>query len=332
MSNKIILKHIREKEFKKIYFLHGEEPYFIDEIESAIIENALEEHERDFNQTIVYGKDCDVMSLISELRAYPMMAERRLVVLREAQDLKDIESLLSYCEKPTDSTIFVISYKHKSYDARKSLLKTVLTTGLVYKSDLVKDYQITEWLQDRVKSMGYRIASKACALLAEFLGTDLGKINNELNKLAIILPSGTEITEHHIEENIGISKDYNVFELTNALQRKDSDRAYKIVHYFDKNPKSAEINGVIPQIYRLYYQLMTIHFLPNKSDQAVASALKVVPFVAKQLVASSQLYNPSKVAKNISILHEYDLRAKGVNNSSAGSGDLLYEMVYKLLN
>lgn len=332
MPNKIILKHIKEKEFKKIYFLHGEEPYFIDEVEHAIIENALEEHERDFNQTILYGKDADALSLISELKNYPMMSERRLVILREAQDFKDIDLLAPYCENPLDTTIFVISHKYKNFDARKKLLQHVVKNGLVFKSDRLYDNKIPFWIETHVRTLGYTITSKAATLLAEFLGTDLSKINNELSKLAIILPKGTEINDAHIEENIGISKDYNVFELTKALGKCDREKVYKIINYFDKNPKSNDINMLIPQIYKLFNQLMTIHFLPNKNKQAVAAALGVNPFFVEDLIAASGNYNPTKIARNISTLHEYDLRAKGVKNSSADSGDLLYEMVFKLLN
>ncbi|MES2800019.1 MAG: DNA polymerase III subunit delta [Bacteroidota bacterium] len=333
MPNKSILKQIKEKDFKKIYFLHGEEPYFIDEIEQTIVANALEEHERDFNQTIVYGKDADLLSLISELKNYPMMSERRLVVLREAQDFKNIELLLPYCEKPLDSTIFLICYKYKTFDARKKLMTTIAQNGVIFKSDRFRDYQITDWLQAKVKSMGMTITSKACALLVEFLGTELGNINNELGKLKIILPKGSEINETHIEENIGISKDYNTFELTNALGKLDKDKAMKIVHYFDKNPKEHDINAIIPTVYRFYNQLMTIHFLPNKSKEAIAAALRVHPFVAGELLRTTSVINATKVAKNISILHEYDLKAKGVSSSnSVKSGDLLYEMVFKLMN
>jgi DNA polymerase-3 subunit delta len=332
MDHRLVIKNIKEKKFEKIYFLHGEEPYYIDEIADAALENALEEHERDFNQTILYGKDADALSLLSELKGFPMMAERRLVILREAQDLKGLDDLESYFDQPVDSTVFVVCYKYKTFDSRKKLMKSAAKNGLVFKSDKLRDYQLGDWIQTYVKSTGYTISGKACILLAEFLGNDLSRIVNELKKLAILLEKGTMINDIHIEENIGISKDYNVFELTNALGAYDIPKAFKIVTYFDQNPKATDIVVVISTVFRFFTQLMRIHFLPNKSKEAVASALKVHPFVAGELINASKTYNPKKIAANIAILHEYDLKSKGVGNSSASQGELMREMVFRLMN
>lgn len=332
MDFRLIIKNIKDKKFEKIYFLHGEEAYYIDQISNAIIENALEEHERDFNQTIIYGKEADALSLISELKGYPMMAERRLVVLKEAQDFKQIAALESYLEQPVDTTIFVIGYKYKTYDSRTKLMKAAVKNGLVFKSDKVRDYQLADWIQSYVKTAGYTISSKACILLGEFLGNDLGRIVSELEKLSILLEKGTVINEVHIEENIGISKDYNVFELTNALGAYDVPKAFKIVHYFDQNPKATDIVVVVSMVFKYFTQLLRIHFLPNKSRDTVANALKVHPFVAGELINASKVYNPKKIAANIAILHDFDLRSKGVGNSSATPGELMREMVYRLMN
>ena len=332
MDHKLLLKEIRNKKFEKIYFLHGEEPYFIDVLTKAIQDNALEEGERDFNQSILYGKDAEVLSLISELKSYPMMAERRLVILKEAQYFKAIEQLESYLENPANSTIFVICYKYKTFDARKKTLKNALKNGVVFKSEKVKEYQLAEWIQQYIKTTGYELTSKACMLLIESLGNDLGRIVKELEKLAVLIEKGTIINENHIEENIGISKDYNVFELTNAVANKDNLKALKIVDYFEHNPKAADLVFVISNLFKFFSQIMRIHFLPNKSREAVARALGVHPFVAGELTNAKNKYDPRKIAANIALIHEYDLKSKGVGNTSATQGELMREMVYQLIH
>lgn len=332
MDHKLLLKEIRNKKFEKIYFLHGEEPYFIDVLTKAIQDNALEESERDFNQSILYGKDTEILSLISELKSYPMMAERRLVILKEAQYFKAIEQLESYLENPAISTIFVICYKYKTFDARKKILKNALKNGVVFKSEKVKEYQLAEWIQQYIKTTGYELTSKACMLLIESLGNDLGRIVKELEKLAVLIEKGTIINENHIEENIGISKDYNVFELTNAVANKDNLKALKIVDYFDHNPKAADLVFVISNLFKFFSQIMRIHFLPNKSREAVAQALGVHPFVAGELTNAKNKYDPRKIAANIALIHEYDLKSKGVGNTSTTQGELMREMVYQLIH
>ena len=332
MDYKLLLKEIRNKKFEKIYFLHGEEPYFIDVLTKAIQENALEESERDFNQSILYGKDAEVLSLISELKSYPMMAERRLVILKEAQYFKAIEQLESYLENPVTSTIFVICYKYKTFDARKKTLKNALKNGVVFKSEKVKEYQLAEWIQQYIKTTGYEMTSKACMLMVESLGNDLGRIVKELEKLAVLIEKGTTINDKHIEENIGISKDYNVFELTNAVANKDNLKALKIVDYFEHNPKAADLVFVISNLFKFFSQIMRIHFLPNKSREAVAKALGVHPFVAGELTNAKNKYDPRKIAANIALIHEYDLKSKGVGNTSATQGELMREMVYQLIH
>jgi DNA polymerase-3 subunit delta len=332
MDHKLLLKEIRNKKFEKIYFLHGEEPYFIDVLTKAIQDNALEESERDFNQSILYGKDAEVLSLISELKSYPMMAERRLVILKEAQYFKAIEQLESYLENPANSTIFVICYKYKTFDARKKTLKNALKNGVVFKSEKVKEYQLAEWIQQYIKTTGYELTSKACMLLIESLGNDLGRIVKELEKLAVLIEKGTIINENHIEENIGISKDYNVFELTNAVANKDNLKALKIVDYFEHNPKAADLVFVISNLFKFFSQIMRIHFLPNKSREAVARALGVHPFVAGELTNAKNKYDPRKIAANIALIHEYDLKSKGVGNTSTTQGELMREMVYQLIH
>jgi DNA polymerase-3 subunit delta len=332
MDYKLILKDIKAKKFEKIYFLHGEESYFIDAISNAIEANALEEHERDFNQSILYGKETDAPSLLSELNTYPMMAERRVVILKEEQYFKDLDDLEKYFEKPAETSIFVICYKHKAYDARKKSIKSVAKNGLVFKSDKVKEYQLVDWINSYLKSIGYEITSKASTLLAEFIGNDLSRIVNEIEKLTILIPKGTQINDIHIEQNIGVSKDYNVFELTNAIQSRDSLKSFKIIQYFENNPKATDITVVISNLFRLFSNIMRIHFLPNKSREAVAQALGVHPFVAGELLNARNNFDPRKLAANIETLHEFDLKAKGVGNQSISQGELMREMIFKLLH
>lgn len=332
MDHKAIIKDIEQKKFEKVYFLHGEEGYFIDEITKALVDNVLEDHERDFNQVVMYGKDSEVLAVISEAKGYPMMAEKKLVIIREAQDLKDFDELESYFENPSDRTVFVINYKHKTYDTRKKIAKVIAKNGLIFKSEKVKDYQVAEWISSYVKSVGYGITSKASILLSEFLGNDLSRITNELEKLFLLLEKGTDINDIHIEENIGISKDYNPFELTNAISVRDVPKAFKIANYFEHNPKAGDMMVVIPSTFNFFSKLMRIHFLPNKSQQSVASELKIHPFVATQYINATKVYNPKKIAANIAILHEYDLKAKGIGNSSFSQGELMREMIYRLLH
>lgn len=304
----------------------------MDLITAAVVKHALQDHERDFNQTILYGKDADVLSLISELKGYPMMSERRLVVLKEAQDFKAMEDLVSYFESPSSQTVFVINYKYKTYDTRKKSMKSVAKNGLVFKSEKIKEYRLPDWIKEKVVSMGYSISPKACMLLAEFLGNDLSRIVNELDKLQILVEKGTTINEIHIEENIGISKDYNVFELINAIGARNVEKANRIVDYFDHNPKATSIIVVISNLFNHFSRLMRIHFIENKSRESIAASLKIHPYVAGELVNSSKIYNPKKIAANIAVLHEYDLKSKGVGNSSFTDGQLMKELIFRLMH
>jgi len=332
MDHKLVLKDIAAGKFEKIYFLHGEEAYYIDIITNAIVKHAMDESERDFNQTILYGKDAEILSLISEAKSFPMMGARRLVVLKEAQDFKAIDELEKYFEQPVDSTIFVVNYKYKTFDSRKKVMKTAAKNGLVFKSDKLRDYQIVDWITKYVKDVGYTITPKAAMLLAEFLGTDLSKITNELDKLELLIEKGTTINDIHVEENIGISKDYNVFELQNAIAARDVPKAFRIVDYFAHNPKAVSIQQAIPSLFSFFSRLMAIHFMKNKSRESVAAQLKVHPYVAGELTGATKVYNPKKLAANIAVLHEYDLKSKGIENSSTSEGELMKEMIYRLMH
>jgi len=332
MDSKSLIKDIKTGKFSPVYVLHGDEAYYIDEISDAIQEHALEEHERDFNQSIVYGKEADLLTLISDLRSYPLMSERRLLILKEAQDFKLLEELNAYIENPLSSTVLVICHKYKAIDARKKLLKSAAKVGVIFKSDKVKEYQLVDWTLNMVKAKGFGITSKANMLLVESLGNDLSRIVNEINKLAIFIEPGTTINEVHIEENIGISKDYNIYELANAVAVKDYLKAMKIVNYFDLNLKPGDFIPIYSSLFKFFTQIMRIHFLPNKSQEAVARALQIHPFVANGLLSSKNNYSPKKIAANIELLHIYDLKAKGVGNQSMPAGEIMRELVFQLLH
>jgi DNA polymerase-3 subunit delta len=330
MPQKIIAE-IKKKNFKPVYLLHGEEEYYIDLIADAIIENALEEHERDFNMSVNYGLDADAGALIADAKSFPMMAERRLVVLREAQAMKNLADLESYLNQPSEQTIFVICHKHKALAANKKIYKLIAKHGVVFKSEKIKDYFVVDKIIVIAKELGYPISQKAAMLLGEHLGTDLAKIHAELNKLSILVEKGSTINEVHIEENIGISKDYNMFELANAVGKRDVVKAMQIVDYFEKNPKKGDLVPVVGSLFKLFQNLMRMHFT-KEPDDVTARKIGMHPYGYKLLKPSMKIYPPKKISANISIIYEYDLKSKGVGNATFSPFDLMRELVYKLMH
>jgi DNA polymerase-3 subunit delta len=332
MDFKSLQQQIKNKDFKPVYLLQGEEPLFIDQLSKLIHDNVLEDYERDFNETIVYGKDADVRTVVLDAKGFPMMAERRFVMVREAQEMKDIDLLESYLENPNPSTVLVLAHKYKKVDSRKKVAKLFSKAGVVFTSDKIKEYQLVDWITKYVATVNFQISSKAAFLLAENIGNDLSRIAGEIEKLSIILEKGTTINEIHIEENIGISKDYNMFELSSAVQNNDYLKAMKIITYFKHNPKSGPLVVIIGSLYNLYSQLMKVHFLADKSPQSVASSLRVHPFVAGELVKAAKICNPKTIARNINYLYQYDLKSKGIGDSHSEDAELMTELVYKLLH
>lgn len=330
MTFKELHKKISSKEFSSVYLLHGEEPYFIDKLVSQLEASVLEEHEKDFNQEILYGKETDALSLISSAKQYPMMAERRLVLVKEAQEFKAWDALESYLNEPLDSTILVFAYKYKSMDARTKFFKAA-QKHVVFKSEKIKEYQLPEWIGALMKSKGFSYSSRVPHLLSESIGNDLSRISNEIEKLAIVLGAGVEINETHVEKHIGISKEYNVFELNNAIAAKDLSKAIRIVQYFESNPKAADLVQVVSMLFRFFSQIMRIHFMQNKSREHIASSLKIHPYVVGELLQSKNNFSPKKIAENIEILHAFDLKSKGVGNAGEDSGTLMRELVIQLI-
>lgn len=327
-----IERDIKSKDFKPIYLLMGEEAFHIDKLTDLIEANALTEDEKAFNQTITYGKDISIEEIIGSAKRYPMMAERQVVIVKEAQELKKLDAFEKYFEQPTPTTVLVIAHKYKKVDKRSKIYKLAAKNGVCFTSDKVKDYKLPSWIGQEVKRQGFSIDDKASLMLSDYLGNDLSRISNEIDKLSIVLEKGTQITDKHIEENIGISKDYNMFELTNAIAEKDVLKANRIITYFEHNPKAGNIVPIISNLFGFYQRLLKVHFLPNKNPDAVTKALKVHPFVAKQTLQHAQRFNAKVCARNISILADYDLKSKGVGNSSFSPGDLMKELIFKMMH
>ena len=328
-----ILTNLKNQKYSPVYFFMGEEPYFMDVLTQYIADHALEEKDRAFNQTIVYGKDTNVHDIITQARKFPMMATHQLVIVKEAQELKNIDDLIYYVEKPLKSTILVINYKYKKISKQKKLIKAVQKNGILFESTRLYDNQIPEWIQKLVKKKGKDIDMKAAVLLSEYLGANLNKISNEVDKLLLTLPSNDgRITVEHIERNIGISKDFNVFELQNVLGAKNSAKAYQIIDYFAQNQKEHPITLTIITLFNFFSKVLIYHTIAQKSQKEVASILKVPPFFVRDYQRAARNYSKKKLVRIINALREYDLRSKGVNNRSIPPGELLKELVYVILH
>ena len=327
-----IINDIKAGHIKPIYFLMGDEPYYIDRLTDFIDENILTEDEKGFNQTVLYGRDVSIEDIVSTSRRYPMMAERQVVIVKEAQDLsRTIDNLESYAKNPTPTTVLVIAYKYKTLDKRKKLLKNIEANGLVFESKKLYENQVGDWIRRVLQGKQYGIEPKAAAMLVEFLGTDLSKINNELEKLQIILPKNSTITPKHIEENIGFSKDFNNFELIKALGDGNQFKAYQIAQYFAENPKDNPIVVTTSQVFRYFTQLLQYHGLKDRSSKNVASVLKISPYFVNDYAQAIKNYPMKKVSAIVASLREVDVKSKGVGANMRHS-DLLKEMLVKVFN
>lgn len=323
---------IKSRKLKPIYFLMGEEPYYIDKLSEFIEDNVLTEEERGFNQMVLYGRDVTVEDIVANAKRYPMMADYQVIIVKEAQDLsRNIEKLADYAKQPQPTTILVMNYKYKTIDKRKALYKTVQKVGVVYESKKLYENQVGEWIRRVLSSKDYTISPKAAQMLVEFLGTDLSKISNELDKLQIILPKGTQITPEHIEENIGISKDYNNFELRKAIGERNVVKAHKIINYFSENPKDNPMVVTVSLLFNFFSQLLQFHGLTDKSPRNVASALKINPYFVNEYVDAARNYPMKKVSAIVGVLRDYDVKSKGVGANSVPQGDLLKEMLVRIM-
>ncbi len=329
-----ILSDLKQKVYHPIYFLTGDEPFYIDKITQYIQDNVLNEAEKNFNQTIMYGKDSEARTIMDSSKRFPMMATHQVVILKEAQELKDFEDLVYYIEQPLKSTLLVINYKYKKLDKRKKIAKSLQKNAVFFESKKLYDNQVPGWISNYISAKKYAIQPKAAALLSEFLGSDLSKITNELDKLIITLDENEKtITSEHIERNIGISKDYNIFELQNALGKKDVLKANRIINYFAANQKKNHITPTISSLYSYFSKILIYYWMKDKSEENVFTTLKLHSrFFVKDYVNAARMYSPAKVVQIIEILREYDLKSKGFGGNSQPAGELLKEMTFKILH
>lgn len=327
-----IVSDIKKGNIKPIYFLMGEEPYYIDKISDYIEENILDEAEKGFNQQVMYGRDSSIEDIVSSAKRYPMMAERQVLIVKEAQDLsRNIEKLVSYAENPQPTTVLVLNYKYKKLDKRKKLHKAIAKSGLIYESKKLYENQVSDWIRRVLSGKKYKIEPKAAQMLVEFLGTDLSKISNELDKLMIILPKETIINDKHIEDNIGISKDFNNFELRKAVGDKNIVKSNRIINYFTENPKNNPLVMTISLLNSFFTQLLLFHGLQDKSKNSVSRALGVSPYFVDEYFLAARNYPMRKVAQVIAFLRDADLKSKGVGGSQSQK-DILKELLFKILH
>ena len=330
-----LLEELKGGKFQPIYFLHGTESYFIDHIADYIELNALEDSEKAFNQTILYGKDIDHLAVMDTARRYPMMASRQLVIIKEAQEMKSLKELKSYVEQPSETTLLVICHKHKKFNLNTSFGKALKKNAVVFESKSPYDNEMPGWITQYLKQKKLSIKTEVAALIAEYLGKDLSKVANELDKLSVNLPSGSEVTTKEVEENIGISKDYNIFELQKALGMRDVEKVGRIIQYFASNPKRNPMPVVISSLYNYFSKIYMLHFLRNKSDSEMLTALNLrSAYFLKDYKFALKNYSLPSTEATLGYLYEYDLKSKGVDFNNTGKSDsaLLKELTWKILN
>ena len=329
-----IIRELQAKQYRPVYYLMGDEAFYIDKIADYIIDNVLTDTEKEFNQTILYGADVDAATIINAAKRYPMMSEYQVIVVKEAQAVHNMEELVFYLQKPLKSTILVLCHKHGSLDKRKKLAAEIEKVGVLYESKKLKDAQLPAFIAAYIKQKGFDIDQKATAMLAEFVGTDLSRLVGEMEKLIITSSkNSTKITPEQIEKNIGISKDYNNFELRSALVEKDVLKANKIVKYFEENPKTNPIQMTLSLLFGFYSNLMMAYYAPEKSEQGIAAFLGLKSsWQAREYMAAMRKYSGIKTMQIISEIRTTDAKSKGVENSSLSDGDLLRELVFKILH
>lgn len=336
MNYEEIMRDVAARKFAPVYFLHGEEPFFIDEIEKAIDRHALTEAEKGFNQMIVYGKDADPTALADALRRYPMMSERQVVILREAQDMKKIDELAAYVEQPTPSTVLVVCHKHKKYDMRTRMGKALQRHALVFESKKLYDNQIPDWIASRCRLLEAAIDPPAAALMAEYLGADLSKVANEIDKMLLNLGPQRRIDAEAVRQNIGISKDYNVFELQKAFAMRDAAKVWRIWEYFASNIRKNPLIPTLSSLYAFFSKVYMLQFARNKPDAEMVQLLELrSEWFLKDYKMALGRYNLEQTVQVIGLLHAYDLRVKGVGNDAAGVGseeELMKELFWQILH
>lgn len=330
MNHQLIIKNIARGSYSPIYFLHGQEPYYIDLIEKFATSQIIGEEAKDFDQTIVYGKDTDLQTIINSAKRFPMMGSHQVVSVREAQNFKKFDELIQYAKNPQNQTVLIFSFKGKKLDARtqKKLNKNVE----FFESKKLYDNQVPGWIINQVEAQELKISEKSSVILSEFLGNNLAKIANEIKKLSISLPKDSKITPEIIEENIGISKDYNIFELSTAIANKEIIKANRIVNHFASNEKNYPLVVTLSSFYRLFSKIMGCYFSPSDQPDIIAKTIGVNPFFTKDYINGKHNYSKRQIFKIIGYLNEYDLKSKGYGNVSTSDGELLKELVFKILH
>lgn len=329
-----IVRNLKNRVYSPVYFLMGEEDYYIDRISDYIMDTVLSEVEKEFNLTVLYGADTDMAGVINAAKRYPMMSEHQVIVVKEAQGLKGMEDLVYYLQKPLLSTILVFCYKHGTLDRRKKITAEIEKAGVLFESKKLKDTQLPGFISSFLKRRKVEIEPKASEMIAEFVGTDLNRLAGELEKLIITLPPGaTRITPEQIERNIGISKDYNNFELRSALIEKDVLKANRIVKYFNDNPKNNPLQLTLAVLFNFFSNLMLAYYAPEKTEQGIAAQLGLrSPWQSREYMAAMRRYKGIKVMQIIEAIRTCDAKSKGIDNSSMSDGDLLKELVYVILH
>ncbi|MFN3996577.1 DNA polymerase III subunit delta [Algoriphagus sp.] len=333
-----VLKDLKAKKFAPIYFLEGEEPYFIDLITDYIEKNAIAEHEKGFNQLILYGKDSPVNVILSNARKFPMMADRQVVIVKEAQSIPDFgkedaqKLFISYLNNPLPSTILVFAHKHKKLDGRGSLKKELDKKTVFVNSEKVKDWKLNEWIEGYFRELGHQIDGKAAQLLGDSIGNNLEVISNEVGKMLINFSEPTKFTAEHISKYIGINKEYNNFELSKAIGYRDAIKANQIIHYFIQNPKAHPVIPIFSLLYTYFSKVALVHRAGAIPENQLAGVIGVHPYGVKEYLAASRNYKLGKVIEVFGFIKEADLRFKGVDSGSMNEGEILRELVYKILH
>jgi DNA polymerase-3 subunit delta len=330
MEYQDIIKDWKQKKFRPLYWLEGEEDFFIDQVIDYAEHHLLDEAEKGFNLTILYGKDADWSTVVNACRRYPMFAERQVVILKEAQAMKDILKLETYIDNPLTSTVFVVGHKQGKIDGRSKIAKLIKEKGVILSTKKMYDNQLPGWVEAYVSSLGRAISQKAGILLVDHIGNDLSRMANEIGKLLVNLAPEKKIDENDIEKYVGISKEYNVFELQNAIGQKDMGKVIRIIHYFAANPKAGPIQMVLPALYN-FFSKMSMVFGVKGGEKEIAAALGVHPFFVKDYVNAARQYGLEGTEKAILLLHAYNLRSIGINDSGVEDGELMKELVYKMM-
>ena len=331
MSAEKIISEWKKNKFKPVYWLEGEEDYYIDRVVDHAEHHILDESQAGFNLTVFYGRDADWASVVNACRRYPMFAEFQVVLLKEAQQMKDIDKLEGYIENPLPSTLFVVAYKGKSYDKRTKLYKLLKSNAEIFSSEKIRDYKLAEWIGELLQAKGFKMNSKAISLVEEHIGNDLSRIANEIDKLALNLKDRKEITEDDIEQYIGISKEYNVFELQAAIAKKDLARAITIIQYFEGNPKAGPIQMVLPALYASFSKVYTVFGMNDRSEAALKPHFYFNAVAVKNALETINNYGYEGIERILLLLHQYNLKGVGIDNAGTSDASLMKEMVVKMI-